>query len=117
MREHYQMLADKDSKPHVYAIAAQARHQPRPTPPPLPRSGRAPTPHHRHTTATPPPHHRHTTAMPHGARRRELLTRAACLGRWQAYHALCKSSSSQSIVTSGESGSGKTENTKQAREY
>ena len=104
MREHYQMLADKDSKPHVYAIAAQARHlpprPPRPRPrPPSPRAAGGCQP----------------TATPHGARRRELLTRAACMGRWQAYHALCKSSSSQSIVTSGESGSGKTENTKQAR--
>jgi myosin-5 len=53
MREHYQMLADKELKPHVYAIAAQA------------------------------------------------------------YRALCRTATSQSIVTSGESGSGKTENTKQ----
>ena len=39
MREHYQMLADKDSKPHVYAIAAQARHLP---PPALPAPAPAP---------------------------------------------------------------------------
>ena len=47
MREHYQMLADKDSKPHVYAIAAQARH---PHPDLLPPCCRkAPT--HRHHPA------------------------------------------------------------------